>query len=71
MLDKLGVADRHEAVAKVYADHYAPALEERQGLTAEGWFDGIPHPLPVDDEGRGRRASAEGAAGANGSGAPS
>ena len=50
VLAKVGAADRHELVAKVYADHYALALEERQGVDARGWFDGIPHPLPVDDE---------------------
>jgi hypothetical protein len=73
VLDKLGVADRHEAVAKVYADHYAVALEERQGLTAEGWFDGIPHPLPVDDEEAeegDEGDEGDGTAAANGSGAP-
>ncbi len=50
VLAKIGVADRHQAVARVYADHYASRLEERQGLSAEGWFDGIPRPLPVDED---------------------
>jgi hypothetical protein len=50
VLAKVGAADRHELVAKVYADHYALALEERQGVDARGWFDGIPHPLPVDED---------------------
>jgi hypothetical protein len=71
VLDKVGAADRHQLVAKVYADHYALALEERQGVDAGGWFDGIPHPLPVDDEeGEGGEGGDTGGAGANGSGIP-
>ncbi|MEA2717731.1 MAG: hypothetical protein QOI99_2048 [Actinomycetota bacterium] len=40
VLAKVGVARHDELVAKVYADHYAPRLEERQAVGPEGWFEG-------------------------------
>ena len=50
VLEKVGVADREELVAKVYAEHYAPRLEVRQPRGADGWFDGTPPPPPEDEE---------------------
>lgn len=49
VLAKVGVADRQELVAKVYAEHYAPRIAARWPRGADGWFDGTPPP-PEEDE---------------------
>ncbi len=50
VLEKVGVADREELVAKVYAEHYAPRIAVRWPRGADGWFDGTPPPPEEDEE---------------------
>ena len=54
VLARLGVADRTELVAKVFAEHYALRLERGQAVGPDGWFDGEipdpPEPAPPDPE---------------------
>jgi|GEM_PF-750551 len=50
VLAKVGVADRDELVARVYADHYVPRMAMLQPRGADGWFDGRPPPPPPPEE---------------------